>query len=63
LSVSIAPRKARKKLNGGGSAKPNGPGGDFGIASKRQARSVDPAGVTDRKVSHLRRRAKGRVEK
>ena len=35
-----------KKPNGGGSVKPNGPGEVFGIASKMQAGSVDPAAVT-----------------
>src|SRR6185437_5846507 len=51
-----------KKSGGGGSAKPNGPGGYFGIASKMQAGSVDPAAVTGRKASCRCWRAQGRIE-
>jgi CspA family cold shock protein len=42
---------------------PNGLDEGFGIVSKMQARSVDPAAETDRKVSRRCRRVKGRIEK
>jgi len=51
-----------EKLGGGASAEPNGLDGDSEIASKMQARSVDPAAETDRKTSRRGRRAKGRIE-
>jgi len=41
---------------------PNGPDAGLGIVSKMQARSVDPAAETDRKVSRRCRRVKGRIE-
>jgi hypothetical protein len=51
-----------KKPGKGGSEKPNGPSGEYGIASKMQARSVNPAAEADRKVSRRCRRVKGRIE-
>jgi hypothetical protein len=42
--------------------RPNGLDADFEIVSKMQARSVDPAAETDRKVSRRCRRVKGRIE-
>ena len=42
---------------------PNGLDAGLGIVSKMQARSVDPAAETDRKVSRRCRRVKGRIEK
>ena len=41
----------------------NGLDADVGIVSKMQARSVDPAAETDRKVSRRCRRVKGRIER
>jgi hypothetical protein len=63
--VSCVERTPRgdKKPEGDGSMGPNGPDADFGIVSKMQARSVDPAAETDRKVSRRCRRVKGRIEK
>jgi len=54
--------KGDKKPGKGGSKKPNGSGKEFGIASKMQARSVDPAAEADGKISRRRRRVKGRIE-
>jgi len=42
--------------------RPNESGGDFGIVSKMQARSVDPAAEAYRKSRRRCRRAKGRIE-
>jgi hypothetical protein len=39
------PRKVNKMPGGGGSAVPNGPGGDFGVILKMQVGNFDPATV------------------
>ena len=63
LRAMIVPRKATKSRTRAGARNRTGSSGDFRIASKMQARSVDPAAGTDRKISRRCRRVKGRIEK